>query len=236
MEKPFRFQHFEVDQNGVGFKFTSDSILLGALAPIEEAKEILEIGTATGVIALMMAQRCEANITAVEIDEGSARVAKKNFKESKWNNRLQLIHSDATLVDYEKEKQFDWIICNPPYFSDSMLSVNERKNTGRHQDSLNPKSLMETFIKVSNEFGNLLIISTPNYIKELVAIGVMNGLWCQKIIDIYSKPGKEAIRQIGWLRQEQCAFLQETFFIRDENNQYSAEYKNALKDYLLNLG
>jgi|688.fasta_scaffold102337_2 tRNA1Val (adenine37-N6)-methyltransferase len=235
MEKPFRFKQFEVDQNGAGFKFTTDSLLLGALAPVEAAKSILEIGPGTGVVSLMLAQRCPASVFAIEIDEDSARVAANNFSKSRWKERLTLRQGDATQYQLESESKVDWVVCNPPYFSDSMLSEDERKNRGRHQQSLNPATLLESFIRLSHEKGKLFIISTPSYVQELMGLGMMKGLWCRNIIDLYSKPGKEAIRQLLWIQKENCMLSRESFFIRDEKNQYSIEYKNALKDFLLKV-
>ena len=235
MEKPFRFKQFEVDQNGAGFKFTTDSLLLGALAPVEEAKQIIEIGTGTGVVSLMMAQRCLASVLALEIDEESAKIAAHNFQQNPWKNRLELIKADATQYRPKQGEGADWVVCNPPYFSDSMLSEDERKNRGRHQQSLNPATLLESFIRLSHEKGKLFIISTPAYVQELMGLGMMKGLWSRNIIDLYSKPGKDPIRQLLWIQKENCMLSRESFFIRDEKNQYSVDYKNALKDFLLKV-
>lgn len=235
MEKPFRFKQFEVDQNGAGFKFTTDSLLLGALAPVESAESILEIGPGTGVVSLMLAQRCHASVYAIEIDEDSARVASHNFLQSPWKERLELMQGDATECPMGIKANLDWVVCNPPYFSDSMLSEDERKNRGRHQQSLNPSTLLESFIRLSHEQGKLFIISTPVYVQEIMGLAMMRGLWCRKIIDLYSKPGKEAIRQLLWIQKENCLLERESFFIRNEKNEYSNEYKNALKDFLLKV-
>lgn len=233
MEKPFRFQQFEVDQNGAGFKITTDALILGALAPIENSAGVLEIGTGTGVVTLMMAQRSAAHFTAVELDAISAEVAKRNFMQSPWANRIQIIHADATELKAKKEELFDFIVCNPPYFSASLLSHDDRKNSARHQQSLSPGSLVHTFKNNAKPEGKLFLISTPEYIKAIITIAVTEGLWCNKIINVYSQPGKPLLRQLVLLSYHSGPIVQEDFIIKAENVNYSNEYKKALKDYLL---
>src|SRR5687768_15546532 len=97
-------------------KVCTDSCVLGAWADVEKAEQILDIGTGTGLLSLMVAQRSEANITAVEIDSAAAAQASENIAESPWKNRISLVHKSLQEFGNENQQQFDVIICNPPFF------------------------------------------------------------------------------------------------------------------------
>jgi len=200
------------------------------------------------VVSLMMAQRCDASIHAIELDEGSFVCTKVNFSKSPWSHRLSVSHGDATKPALLPTGFYDLVVCNPPYFSASMLSNNERKNLSRHQESLTPITLIDAFMDCSTEKGNLFIISTPEYVQEVISQGVLKGLWCKKTIDVYSKPGRAVIRQLLWMSKEKSALESTKFYIRkgDEENgdsnfdqaqttNYSSAYRLALENYLLKI-
>ncbi len=130
----FRFKQFEVDQSGCAMKINTDGVLLAALAESISPKEILDIGTGTGVMALMLAQRFpEANIEAVEIDEFASATAHKNFLNSPFSERLAV--KNVSIEQFQSQHSYDLIISNPPFFVGDLKNVNEKKGMARHTDA-----------------------------------------------------------------------------------------------------
>ena len=127
----FRFKQFAVEQDDVAMKVGTDGVLLGAWADCNGAKRILDIGTGTGVIALMLAQRnAEAEVQAVEIDETATRRARSNFDLSPWAERLTV--ENCAVQEFAPAEKFDLIVSNPPYFVDSLLPPDAKRSTARH--------------------------------------------------------------------------------------------------------
>ena len=157
-ERVFRFKQFSVCHEKSGMKVGTDGVLLGAWADITEAKEILDIGTGTGLIALMLAQRSlnTVSIDAIEIDETAANEAKVNVQESPWSKKINVIHS--AIQDFATNKYYDLIISNPPYFIDSYKPTEEKRETARHTYSLDFNDLLLSSQRLLGEKGKLNII------------------------------------------------------------------------------
>ena len=132
----FQFKQFSIDQTGCAMKINTDGVLLGALADEDEPQHILDIGTGTGVIALMLAQRfAYARIDAVEMDKTAAQTARANFKNSKFNDRLALYaHSFESYFENHSQKKYDLIVANPPFYINSLASPQAKKNMAKHAD------------------------------------------------------------------------------------------------------
>lgn len=137
MSKPFIFKKFSVNQQNHSFKVGTDSIILGAIVNQNiNPKNILDIGTGTGLLALMMAQKFKTSkIDAIDIQKECVLLAQKNFEKSDWINRLSAIHK--SLQDFNPTKKYELIICNPPYFENSLANQSKQKAISRH---LNPHS------------------------------------------------------------------------------------------------
>jgi len=134
----FRFKQFTIEQEHAAMKVGTDGVLLGAWASAPGAgSRVLDIGTGTGLIALMMAQRTkDAAVDALEIDPSSASQAKENFQNSPWKKRLRCFPSSFQDFSSQCRKQYDLIVCNPPFFSGSKKTASKSKNLARHDDSL----------------------------------------------------------------------------------------------------
>ena len=132
----FQFQHFTVEDRSSTLRVGTDAMLLGAWADPSGARRILDIGTGCGVLALMVAQRSEAEIVAIEPDRPSAEEAALNFSRSPWAGRLQLLQTDLQTFAGGQPGQFDFIITNPPYHANALRSPSERVNRTRHDSSL----------------------------------------------------------------------------------------------------
>jgi tRNA1Val (adenine37-N6)-methyltransferase len=230
----FKFKQFDVDQSGCAMKVNTDGVLLGALAEADNPQSIVDIGTGTGVIALMLAQRfTEAKIDAVEIDGDAAKTADLNFKSSQFQHRLYP-HFDTfeSFFDNHKGKKYDLIVSNPPFFLDSLTSTNDKKNLARHTDG----SFFTRLIKYTAEY--LTDTGTCQLIVPLPTATLIKGvlpkyqLHLQKIIAIKSFAGSAPHREIITFGKEQKEVLEEKIFIYDEPQVYAQGYQCILKDFL----
>jgi tRNA1Val (adenine37-N6)-methyltransferase len=229
----FKFKQFNVDQTGCAMKINTDGVLLGALAEADDPQNILDIGTGTGVIALMLAQRfIGTKIDAVEIDEIAAKTAHENFSNSPFAY-LMLAHAVGFETYFEQHagKKFDLIVSNPPFFLNSLESPGIKKNLARHTDEGFYERLIKAVAKHLTETGTcqlILPIPTSNLVKYLLP---QYQLYLQKQICIYSFPGNEAHREILIIRNTQTDTIEENFVIYDNQKVYSAAYQNALKEF-----
>jgi len=131
--EPFQFKQFAIAQNDCAMKVGTDGVLLGAWCDVSAATKALDIGTGSGVIAVMLGQRCEAEIHAVEIEEAAFLQAQSNFEATDWSNRLTA--KKAAIQDYAKlsRDEYDLIVSNPPFFSGGTFSHNQDRNNVRHK-------------------------------------------------------------------------------------------------------
>ncbi|MBK8884052.1 MAG: methyltransferase [Bacteroidales bacterium] len=137
----FSFKQFTITQDKAAFKVGTDGVLLGAVADLEGVTSILDIGSGTGLIAIMLAQRCDASITAIEPDYESYVQCLENVSLCKWKERITVENTD--LQNYHPEMNFDLAVINPPYFSDSLKNPDPRKSVSRHNDLLTNSDLLK---------------------------------------------------------------------------------------------
>jgi tRNA1Val (adenine37-N6)-methyltransferase len=144
----FQFKQFTIQQEHVAMKVSTDACILGAWTPIDEkVNSVLDIGTGTGLLSLMLAQRNpNISIDAIEIDTQASTQAKENITNAPWLDRVSIIHADAR--DYNFKRQYELIICNPPFFINSLLGPVENRNDARHTLSFNYTDLLNLMNKV----------------------------------------------------------------------------------------
>lgn len=154
----FAFKQFIIKQDKCAMKVGTDAVLLGAWVIPNGSKQILDIGTGTGVVALMLAQKTEAHIDAIDIDENAFIQAKQNVSESKFANQVSVIHS--SLQDYSKitSNKYNLIVTNPPYFEQSLKSSDEQRSFARHADVLPFEELIEGVTKLLDQKGKFCLI------------------------------------------------------------------------------
>lgn len=138
----FQFKQFRIEQEHCAMKVSTDACIQGAWSPLKsETKQVLDIGTGTGLLSLMLAQRYPSiSIDAIESDTTAARQAQENFSNSPWYNRIHLLQGDATI--YPFDKKYDYIICNPPFFNNSLLGPKQQRNQARHTLSLSYQQII----------------------------------------------------------------------------------------------
>ena len=215
-------------------KVNTDSVLLGALVDVEKPSRILDIGTGTGVIALMLAQRFAlADITGVEIEEGAVTTAKGNFNESVFKERLHAVHASfSSYFQRDNLDQFDLIVSNPPIFIDSLRSSDVSKGVARHTDQLFFESLLRESALNLQPHGVLSLIIPLRLSATLQKLAAHVGLNLQRKISISSFTDSTPHREIlvFGLQEKETALA--TFVIYAEQKEYSSEYRTILKDFL----
>lgn len=232
MSRAFQFKQFSVEQDKCTFKVGTDSVLLGAWAKLDNVKQILDIGTGSGILSLMVAQRSNAQITAIESDEISCKQAQENFKNSKWHDRINAIH--CKLQEFTPTHLFDCVISNPPYFDKAYLSHNQRKNEARHTELLN---LPDIFLFSKNYTTHNAIVHLVLPIEQLakcMAEAEKSNFYLSRLCEVISMPGKNPKRQLlTFTKNLQSKVEYTTLTIEIERNVYTAEYKNLCFDYYL---
>lgn len=226
----FQFKHFSIFQKEAAMKVGTDAMLLGAFVETENKQNALDIGTGTGVLALMMAQRnISLAIDAVEIDELSAKEAKLNFENSLWLNRLNVHQAD--FLSFETEKQYDLIVSNPPYFSTTNENQDERKAQARHVSSLAIAPFIKRVSALLSPNGHFWLIIPHDDFDLWHSQIVANGLHISKRINIIGKEGNEPIRCI--LKIDFSIFETQTklFCIRNNDHSYTDEYVELTKEF-----
>lgn len=191
----FNFKHFRVNQTGCGMRIGTDSVLLGAWADISGCKRILDVGAGTGVLSFMAAQRCQcAQIDAVEIDVVASNVAQENVVNSQWGNRISIYNCD--FLDFDGDKNYDYIITNPPYFDTGERAHDSRRAQARHTDSLPFDRLLGKCASLLASEGRIGIIA-PSVARRNIEFlaGEMN-LWLHRRLSVRTTAKKEVSRYL----------------------------------------
>mgnify|MGYP000220382161 CR=1 FL=1 len=214
-------------------KINTDGVLLAAMAVVDGKKAILDIGTGTGVIALMIAQRNElALIDALEIDALAIQTAAENFINSKFHNRIKSHHQ--SFQDYFKVNGnclYDLIISNPPYFLNALKSKEEKKNLARHTNEAFFTELMTCAYQHLTPTGTLQII-VPTQIEQLIVeIANTNHLQLHSKINISSFENSEPIRSMLCFGKNHLLFKVQFFHIYAQQGIHSNDYQTVLKDF-----
>lgn len=233
----FTFKQFHIDHSRCAMKVGTDGTLLGAWAALPpHAKKILDIGTGSGLIAIMAAQRHPiAKITAIDIDKDCVMQATENAVASPWAERIEVIESP--LQEYSPEEKFDVIISNPPYFADSMHSPDRQRTTARHTASLSFKELTDGVLRLLADDG-LFAVILPTAESELLLSASRGRLFTWRRCEVWSTPESGARRIMLELKREPLKDLakKEKIIIEQGGRHvYSEEYKALTADFYLNF-
>lgn len=212
-------------------KVGTDGVLLGAWADCKHAKTILDIGTGSGLIALMLAQRSGAQVCAIDIDENACKQAKINFDNSPFSARL--IVEKAAFQHWETPLGFDLLVSNPPYFSDSLKSPDNGRNFARHNDSLLFAGLIEKSLTLMNPGGKLAVILPFDGFEVFQSLAFGSGLFlCRKTL-VSSLPQKSPKRVLLEYANEETGYREDAFLIEKSPKIRSEEYIALTKDFYL---
>lgn len=230
----FQFKQFTVWHDKCAMKVGTDGVLLGAWTDVSDATSVLDIGTGTGLVALMIAQRCSAEIIAIEIDENAAGQAVENVKRTPWNNRISVENKD--FKDFNYSEQFDRIVSNPPYFTDSLLSPNEKRTMARHTNELTFTDLIEGAAKLLAPDGEFSLIIPNDALFKITEIASRVGLYPVRQTNVIPKPGSPPKRAlISFSFNKNKNLETEELVVELARHQYSPEYISLTKEFYLKM-
>ena len=233
----FSFKKFIVEQNRCAMKIGTDGVLLGAWTPIENNSfSILDIGTGTGIIALMLAQRSAAEqIDALEIDEEAYEQATDNFENSPWNDRLFCFHAGLDEFVEDPKDEYDLIVSNPPFYSEDYKSENEQRDLARFQDAMPFEDLIEAAALLLSENGIFSVIIPFKEESTFLALAKDSELFPLKITRVKGTPTSEIKRSLlAFRRNETSNFPIDELIIETARHIYTPEYIGFTKDFYLN--
>ncbi len=173
----FHFQQFSVLQKHSGMKICTDAVLFGAMVPIKQGDQVLDIGTGTGVLALMAAQLGAATVTAVELTELAYQEAEHNFNSSPWSERLEAVHRDIQSFALAANRQYDLIISNPPFFENHSKTANALRNSARHTDQLPFTDLLSIAQMLLSEQGLFYLLLPAHAVTRFSAQALAEGFF-----------------------------------------------------------
>ena len=238
MDSPnFHFKRFSVVQENVTQPVGTDAVLLGTWTDVSGARRILDIGTGTGVIALMMAQRTETvpdvEIDAVEIHPGSAVCAGRNFIGSPWADRLHLWQMSVQEFVRDTHSLFDLIVSNPPFFSEMTRSPDETRRLGRHTATLSPGELLASVRRILAPDGRFIVVLPVQEGVRLCELSVPMGLYWTRITEVRARPEKPVERLLIEFKKSPYHFKRESLLIYKDGVCYSDEYQELTKEFYL---
>lgn len=232
----FHFKQFSVCQNKSAMKVGTDGVLLGAWVPVDGIRTILDVGTGTGLIALMLAQRQpQAAITAIDIDTVACGEATENFNASPWDHRLTVLHTSVQDFSNTSDYKFDLLVSNPPYFSRSLQAPCDRRSKARHDESLSISELLSCSRRLIHETGHLALILPVSQHEKLSLAAREHGLYETRRLLVYPHHGKPAKRTLSlWGLDLQEPIVEEHLTIEcGGRHQYTSEYLALTREFYL---
>jgi tRNA1Val (adenine37-N6)-methyltransferase len=234
----FQFKQFSIEQDRCAMKIGTDGVLLGAWTPVENNPfSILDIGTGTGIIALMLAQRCGAQqIDALEIDEDAYEQATDNFENSPWNDRLFCFHAGLDEFVEEPEDEYDLIVSNPPFYSEDYKSNVDQRDLARFQDAMPFEELIEAASLLLSENGMFAVVIPFKEEENFLALTKEYELYPLKITRVKGTPVSEIKRSLlAFSRNKITDFVVGELIIETTRHIYTPEYIALTKGFYLKM-
>ncbi len=244
MDQPFKFKQFEVNQNRCAMKIGTDGVLLGAWTSIENRPfSILDIGAGTGILSLMLAQRCPSEIIdAIEIDDDAYEQCVDNFEASPWGDRLFCYHASLEEFTEEIDDKYDLIISNPPFYSEDYKTDDKQRDMARFQDAMPLDYLIESVSKLLSEEGIFSVIIPFKEQEKLIKQALNSKLYPNKITHVKGNSTSEIKRSLIEFSFQPTAnnsarddIKTEVLTIELSRHDYTKEYINLTKDFYLNM-
>lgn len=225
----FKFKHFHIHQENAALKVGTDSMILGSLCSWEKPEHLLDIGTGTGVLALMCAQRYAfKSITGLEISAEAVTDAQMNAENNPFPAAISIINQPVQ--EYHPTATFDAIISNPPFFENSSKNPDEQKSLARHTESLSFTELIAAISRLLSDEGKAWIILPHENKETITQLAREHQLFVSDLITLFGKPGKPTRILLGFVKH-QPTLKQSSLCIRNENGSYTEEYKELTKEF-----
>lgn len=231
----FQFKQFLINQDQTGMKVTTDACLFGAWVAEQEKnasiKRVLDIGTGTGLLTLMLAQKIDAQFDAVEMNQSAFGQAVENFKQSPWDDRIRA--NQVAIQDFRPDHSYDLIICNPPFFTGNEKGKSSNKNQAVHADTLPMKDLVGAAERMLRPEGRFYVMYPEHELKEFerTSTGVLS---IDHFLNIRNLPPGNVFRCVGaFLKEEEAGVKRSHISIRETDGLYSKDFQNLLADFYL---
>jgi tRNA1Val (adenine37-N6)-methyltransferase len=233
----FKFKQFTVQQDQCAMKVCTDACLFGAWAgnrlQLKRPAHILDIGTGTGLLSLMLAQQNMAAIEAVEIDPAAFLQAKENFAASPFTDRLQITNAD--IAGFTSGKKYDGIISNPPFFEDDLKSPQQNKNAAKHDTTLTLPVLLHRVKHLLTDDGWFAVLLPFHRADFFVTQSLQQNLFCNEKVVVRQTPGHHYFRAMLLFSANKTETANKEISIKDGQGNYTPEFISLLKDYYLYL-
>jgi len=231
----FSFKQFTVFHDKCAMKVGTDGVLLGAWVDVTDAGSVLDVGTGTGLIAMMVAQRsADIIIDAVEIDEKAYRQAMENVSACPWNRRIRVFHDTLQHFAENNTSRYDVVVSNPPFFRNALRPPVVSRSVARHDTSLNYESLLVHAARILTNEGRLAVIVPDSELVRLTEQAYLQGLYVSRLLRIKPLPDRAVSRGMLELSKERNIQCQEgTLTIRKDQSTYTDEYKALTRDFYL---
>ena len=227
----FDFKRFRIEQDRCSMKVGTDGVLLGAWFPMESGFSVLDVGTGTGLVALMAAQRGAGSVTAVEIDPEASQQASENAANSPWKDRISVQCADFT--HFTAQSRFDRIVCNPPYFRDSLRCPDAGRNTARHNDSLSYETLARCAAPLLSPDGLLCVVLPFDAVGVFTKCAQAAGLNLCIETDVITAPGKQPKRSLLAYGFGGSMLRKDVLTICGSDGVETSDYINLVRDFYL---
>ncbi len=232
----FRFKKFIIHQADSAMKVGTDGVILGAWCSVKQASHVLDIGTGTGIIALMAAQRSVAKIDALEIDKSAFIEAGRNVEESEFAQRIKVIHGDFLEFAKSSEIKYDSIICNPPYFDNSLQPSMPGRALARHSISLDLEILIRESVNLLSQEGYLSIIIPKIKEDQARQIAINCGLQPVRSLSVRGQADGIVKRVLlEWSRAQQRSEIMQDLSVFDKKKEYSRDFISLTKNFYLDF-
>lgn len=227
----FRFKQFEIVNSLSAMKVGTDGVLLGAWADNDKTDRILDIGSGSGLISLMLAQRFpDARITGIEIDPQATAEARLNASNTAWQDRITFICND--FCEWSTDEKFDMIVSNPPFFTNGLKSPDSSRATARHAAGLSPASILDRASKMLDPDGVIAMIVPADMVDNLIFEATMHRLNPLKITNVTTRAGKPPRRALISFTPKACAVASSIFTISGADG-FTPEYRDLTHEFYL---
>ena len=227
----FTFKQFTIHQDQTSMKVTTDACILGAYADVKKTKNILDIGTGTGLLSLMLAQRGEAKIDAVELNEYAYNQSFININNSYFKDKITVYRT--SIQNFRTDNLYDLIISNPPFFQNHLKAENESRNNSLHTDTLSFTDLLETVLRLLT-FNGTFVVLLPAYESSVFEqLAISQELYPQKKLMIHHREGSKILRIITTFGRLKKEIINEELIIKNPDESYTPDFQRLLKDYYL---
>lgn len=237
MSKPFKFKQFTVNQDQCAMKIGTDGVLLGAWTSVKNNPfSVLDIGAGTGVIALMLAQRCSAQlIDAIEIDDEAYEQCVENFEQSPWGDRLFCYHASLDEFNEEIEEEYDLIISNPPFYSEDYKTENEQRNLARFTDAMPFDHLINCAADLLSKEGRFNVTVPFKETSYVIDLASEVNLYPNRVLHVKGNPTSEVKRSLLEFSFNKTDVETSELIIETDRHQYTPEYIALTKDFYLKM-